>query len=119
MNAIPIFGDLLTLNILLYDIDIVDGNLIRELAGRSVQKYKRTVRRLRCNNHIISVSRKNVVSQSFCCSHCDIFFRRTISLERHLTKFSERVKKVYPTNVYQFRETPSDKLFSFVIKYMS
>ena len=39
MNDIPLVGDLLTLNILLYDIDIVDGNIIGELARRSVQKY--------------------------------------------------------------------------------
>ena len=39
MNDIPIVQDLLTLNILLYDIDIVDGNIIGELAKRTVQKY--------------------------------------------------------------------------------
>ena len=38
MNILPIV-DLLALNILLYDIDIVDGNLIGELARRSVQNY--------------------------------------------------------------------------------
>ena len=32
MNDIPIVEDLLTLNILLYDIDIVDGNIVGELA---------------------------------------------------------------------------------------
>ena len=32
MNDIPILEDLLSLNILLYDIDIVHGNIIRELA---------------------------------------------------------------------------------------
>ena len=40
MNDIPIVEDLLTLNILLYDIDIVDWNNIRELAWRSVQNTK-------------------------------------------------------------------------------
>ena len=32
MNDIPIVEDLLTLNIVLYDIDFVDGNIIGELA---------------------------------------------------------------------------------------
>ena len=32
MNDIPIVEDLLTLNILLYDIDMVDGNIVGELA---------------------------------------------------------------------------------------
>ena len=34
MNDIPTVEDLLTLNILLYDIDIVDGNIVGELARR-------------------------------------------------------------------------------------
>ena len=46
MNDNLFVGDLLTLNILLYDIDIVDGNIVRELARRSVQKYENTARLL-------------------------------------------------------------------------
>ena len=52
MNDIPCVEDLLTLKIVLYDIDIVDGNIIGELARRSLQKYNNTVRLLRYNNHI-------------------------------------------------------------------
>ena len=37
MNDIPTVKDPLTLNILLYYIDIVDGNIIGELVRRSVQ----------------------------------------------------------------------------------
>ena len=47
MNDIPIVEDLLSLNILLNDIDIVDENVVGELARRSVQKYENTVRLLR------------------------------------------------------------------------
>ena len=65
INNIPTFNDLLTLNIVLYDIDIVDGNIIGELARRSVQKYENTIRLLRCNNHICYVSSINAVFQSF------------------------------------------------------
>ena len=36
MNDIPTVEDLLTLNFLLYDIDIVDGNIVRELARQNV-----------------------------------------------------------------------------------
>ena len=35
MNDIPIVEDPLTLNNLLYDIDVVDGNVIGELARRN------------------------------------------------------------------------------------
>ena len=51
MNDIPILEDLLTLNILLYDFDIVDGNIFGVLARRSVQKCEKTVQLLRYKNH--------------------------------------------------------------------
>ena len=63
MNDTPAVQDLLTVNILLYDIDIVDGNIIGELARRSVQKHEKTVRLLRYNNHICYVNNINAVFQ--------------------------------------------------------
>ena len=119
MNDIPFVEDLLTLNILKYDIDIEDGNIIGELAGRDVQKYENTVRLLRYNNHICYVNYINAVFQFFRCPNCDTFFNRTFNLERHLTTCSEPVKNVYPRNVYQIRETLFDKLDSSGIKYTS
>ena len=64
-NDIPVFEALLALNILLYDIDSVDGNKFGELAGRSVQKYEITVRLLRYNNQTRYVSNNNAVFQFF------------------------------------------------------
>ena len=119
MNNIPFVEDPLTLNIRLYDIDIVDGNIIREFTRRSVQKYENTVRLLRYNNHMCYVNNINAVFQSFRCPNCDTFFNRTFLLERHLFTCSERVKNIYPKNVYQIRETLFDKLDSFGIKYTS
>ena len=119
INDIPIVEDLLTLNILLYDIDIVDGNIVGEIARRSVQKYENTLRLLRYNNHICYVNNLNAVFQSFRCPNCDTFFNRTINLEGNLTTCSERVKNVYPKNVYQIQETLFDKLDSFGIDYTS
>ena len=116
-NDIPVVEDLLTLNILLYDIDIVDGIIVGELARRSVQKYQNTVRLLRYNNHICYVNNINAVFQSLRCPNCDTFFNRPFNLERHLTTCSERVKNVYPKNVYQTQETLFDKLDSFGIEY--
>ena len=115
----PTVEDLLTLNILLYDIDNVDGNSSGELARRSLQKFNSTVRLLMYNNHISYVSNINAVFQSFRCPNCDTFFSRAFNLERHLTTCSERVKNVYPRNVYQIRETIFDKLDSFRISYTS
>ena len=67
MNDIPIVEDLLTLNILLYDIDIVDGNIIGELARRGVQKYDNTVQLLRYSNHICYMNNNNAIFQCFRC----------------------------------------------------
>ena len=61
----------------------------------------------------------NAVFQSFRCPNCDTFINRTFKLERHLTTCSQRVKNVYPRNVYQIRETLFDKLGSFGINYTS
>ena len=115
MNNLPIVEDLLILNILLYDIDIVDENVISERARRSIPKYEKTARLLIYNNHICYVNNINAYFQSFRCPKCDIFFKRTFILERHLTTCSERVKIVYPRNVYQIRETLLGKLDSFSI----
>ena len=46
MTAIPTVEHLPTLNVLLYDTDIVAGKIAGEPARRSVQKYENTVRLL-------------------------------------------------------------------------
>ena len=79
-NDIPTVEDVLTLNIVLYDINFVDGNIIGELATRSVQKYDNTARLLRYNNRICYVNNIIAVFQSFGCPNCDTFFKLTISL---------------------------------------
>ena len=117
MNDTLIFEDLLILNIQLYRIDDVDGNIIGELFRRSVQRYENTVRLLRYNNHISYVRNINAVFQSFRCPNCDTCFNRTFNLEQHLTTCRERVKFVYSKNVYQTQETMFDKLDFFGIEY--
>ena len=51
LNDYPIVEDLLLLNIFFYDIDIVERNIIGELARRSVQKHENIFRLLRYNTH--------------------------------------------------------------------
>ena len=93
MKDIPTVEDLLTRNIVLYDIDIVDGNIIVELARRSMQKYNNTFRLLRYNIHLCYVSNINAVFQAFRSPNFDTYFSRALNLEQNLTTCSERVKK--------------------------
>ena len=55
-------------------------------------------------------------SNLFAALSVPLFFIKTFNLERHLATGSERVKNVYPMNVYQTQETLSDKLDSFGIE---
>ena len=119
INDIPIVEDLLTLNIVLYDINIVEGNIIGELARRNVQRYENTVQLLRYSNHICYANNIDAVFQYFRCPNCDTFFNRIFNMEQFLTRCSERVKKVFPWNVYRILEILFDKLESFGIKYTS
>ena len=110
--------EMLQLNIFLHDIDFVNGELIGELARRSIQKFEKSVKLLRYNNHNCYVSDMNSFFKSFRCSTCDTIFSRTGKLERNLITCSERVKHIYPVkNVYQLRGTFFEKLNSHIIAY--
>ena len=117
MTDIPKVEEILQLNIFLYDIDFVDGELIGELARRSIQKFEKSAKLLRYNNHNCYVSDMNTFFKPFRCSTCDTIFSKTGNLERHLIKCSERVKHIYPKNVFQPRETLFEKLDSFNTPY--
>ena len=117
LNDIPKVEDLLQLNIFLYDIDFVDGELIGELCRRSIQKYENSVKLLRYNNHICYVNNINVLFKAFRCTTCDTFFSKTGNLERQLLTCSDRVKHIYSKNVYELREALFEKLDAFNIPY--
>ena len=46
-----------------------------------------------------------------------LFLKRTFNLKQHFSTCSQRMKKVYPKNVHQSRETLFDKLDFFGIGY--
>ena len=104
MNNIPIVEDLITLNILPYDIDVVDGNIIGELARGSVQKYENIERLQRYNNHICHGNNINEVFQFVRCPDCDTFLNRTFNLEQNVTTCSENEKNFYPKKVYKLKK---------------
>ena len=97
MNDFPKVEDLLQINIFLYDIDFLDGELIGELARRSFQKYEKSVKLLRYNNHICYINNINALFKTFRCTTCDTFFSKTGNLERHLVTCSDRVEQISPT----------------------
>ena len=117
MDDIPSVEDIVTINIFIYDIDFIDGAMVGELARRSIKKYEKSVQLIRYNSHICYVDNFHALSKAFRCSTCDTYFQKTGNMERHLVRCSERVKHIYPKNVYQLRETLFDKFDSFDIQY--
>ena len=117
MVDIPSVEDILGINIFIYDIDIIHGAMVGELARRSIKKYEKTVQLIRYNSHICYVDNIHALFKAFRCPTCDSYFQKTGNLERHLVRCSERVKHIYPKNVYPLRETIFDKLDSFGIQY--
>ena len=115
MTDIPKVDEILQLNIFLYDINFVKGELIGELARKSIQKSEKSVKLLCYNNHICY--NINALFKAVRCTTCDTFFSKTGNLERHLVTCSDRVKHIYPKNVYELRETFFEKLDAFNIPY--
>ena len=117
MDDIPSVEDTVGINIFIYDIDLIDGAMVGELARRSIKKYEKNVQLMQYNSHICYVDNIHALFKAFGCPTCDTHFQKTGNLERHLVRCSERVKRLYPKNVYQLRETLFDKLDSFGIQY--
>ena len=115
MDDIPSVEDIVGINIFIHDIDLIDSAMVGELARQSIRKYEKIVQLVRYNSLICYVDDINALFKAFCCPTCDTHFQKTGNLERHLVKCSERVKHIYPENVYQLRETLFDKLDSFDI----
>ena len=92
LNDIPKVENLLQLIIFLYDIDFLDGELIGELCRRSIQRYEKSAKLLRYNNHIRYVNNLNALCKAYRCATCATIFSKTGNPERHLVLCSERVK---------------------------
>ena len=84
-----------------------------ELARRSIGRFEKTVKLLRFNNHIIHTKDIDSFFKSFRCPSCDSFFKRSEFLNKHLLRSKDRVKHIYPKNVYELRETLFEKLEGF------
>ena len=117
MDDILSVEDIVGINTFIYDIDLIDGAMVGELARRSIKRYEQNVQLILYNSHTCYVNNIHALFKAFRCPTCDTYFQKTIDLERHLVRCSERVKHIYPKNVCQLRETLFDKLASFDTQY--
>ena len=117
MDNLPIVEVVVEKNIFIYDIDIEDGDFVGELAWRSIGKYENTVKLLRYNNHIIYVNNIDNFFKCFRCPNCDTFFNISQNFNKLLLRCNNRIKNIYPKNVYTLRETFFEKLDGFNIEY--
>ena len=117
IDHIPSVDDKARINIFLYVIDLTDGAMVGELARRSIKKYEKNVQLIQYNSHICYVDNIHALFKAFRSPTCDTYFQKPGNLERHLVRCSERLKHIYPKNVYQLRETLFDKLDSFNVQY--
>ena len=117
MDDIPSVEDIVGITIFIYDINLNDGAMTGKLARRSIKKYEKNVQLIRSKSHICDVDNIHALFKVFQFPTGDTFLQKTANLERHLVKCSERVKHIYPKNVYQLRETLFDELDSSDIQY--
>ena len=101
LEDLHIVERLAEVNFLVYDIRVLDGGIIGELAERSLRRFSSTTTLLRYKNHICYVTDVNKVYKTFRCSTCNIFLTRSSNLQRPMPKCEELVKDIYPKSVYQ------------------
>ena len=107
---LPVVEEIVQRFIFIYDFDIQEGEYVGELARQSIVRLDKTVILLRFNNHIIHTNDIDYFFKCFRCPSCDTFFKRSEFLNKHLLRCTDRVKHIYPKNVYELRETLFEKL---------
>ena len=117
MDNLPVVEDVVEKNIFIDDIDIEDGDFVGELVRRIIGKYENTGKLLRYNNHIIYVNNIDNFFKRFRCPTCDTFFYKVDHFNKHLLRCKDRIKNIYPKNVYTLRERLFEKLEGFNIEY--
>ena len=116
-DQILMIEELIKQNNFTYDFDIEDGEIIVELVRRSVERYDENIKLLRYNNRICYVNDINKFFKKFCCPSSDVFFNHSGHINLHLKTCKERVKNIYPRDVYSLRETLFEKLDNVSIAY--
>ena len=89
MKDIAAVEDIVQADFFLYDIDIVHGSTLGEIARRTVEKHFNTVRLSRYESHICCASNINAPFKGYRCPSCDHFIKTVYHLERHLITYKE------------------------------
>ena len=95
MDDIPSVEDIIRINIFIYDINLIDGSMVGELARRSMKKYEKNVQLIRYNSHICCVDNIHALFKAHRCPTCDTKLQKAGNLERHLARCSERTNHIY------------------------
>ena len=115
LESVKDIEDLTELNISIYDIELDNEKLIGVLSHRSINKYSKSIKLLRYENHICYTKDINAVFNSFRCDNCNKFFPKLSNLRRHLPVCENLVRNKYPSSAYQLKETVFEKLSKFDI----
>ena len=75
MDHFPSAEDIVGINIFIYDIDLIDGAMVVELARQSLKKYDKNVQLIRYKSHICYVDNFHAFFKAFRCPTCDTYFQ--------------------------------------------
>ena len=112
VEDLSVVEEIVQRNIFIYDFDIQEGD-VEELAQRSIGRFDKTIKLLRFNNHIIHTNDIDSFFKCFRCPSCDTFFHKSDHFNQHHLRCKDRVRHIYPKNVYELRETLFEKLEGF------
>ena len=113
VEDLPAVEGIVQRNIFMYDFDIQEGEYVGELARRSIGRFDKTLKLLRFNTHIIHTNDIDSFFKCFRYPSCDTFSHKSDHSNQHLLRCKDRVRHIYPENVYEHRETLFEKLEGF------
>ena len=110
---VPVVEEILQSNILFYSFDLQEGEDVGELAQQSIGRVDKTVKLMRSNNHLIFTKDIDRLTKRFGFPGCDHFFSKSYKFNKHLLRCKDRVRHVYPNNVFELSKILFDKLKGF------
>ena len=88
MDDIPSVEVVVRINIIIYDINLIDGAMVGELARGSINNYENNVKLIQYNSQICYVDIIHELLKVFRSLTCDTYFQKTGTLESHLVRCS-------------------------------